>query len=87
MKKVFAFIAFCLFTVAASAQLNTDSSQTTPIKISSYDARANASSEHLHPKYPNLANPAGPGYEMDGTVYHGEAIVNRHITNINDLFR
>ena len=87
MKTLFTFIAFCLFSIAASAQMNTDSSQTSQVKLSSYESRNSKISDHLHPKFPNLANPSGSGFEMDGTVYKSEAIINRHITNINDLIR
>jgi hypothetical protein len=87
MKILFVIIACCLFTLTASAQLNTDSTQTKPIKTSSHEGRSHRMRDHLHPKFPNLANPSDEGYDMDGTVYKNEAIVNRHITNINDLFR
>ncbi len=87
MKNLFTFLLCSLFALAASAQLNTDSVQNKKQKSSIYNERSSRNSEHLHPKVPNLANPRGPGYDIDGTVYKSEAIINRHVTNINDLFR
>ncbi len=87
MKIVFTIIAFCLFCITASAQLNTDSAQTASPITSHDEARANTFSDRLHPKIQNLANPTSPGYDMDGAVFRSEAIINRHITNIYDLIR
>ncbi len=86
MKIIFTFIAFCFFTYGY-AQLNTDTVPAAKGKFSSYDERANRAQDHLHPKFPNLANPSGPGYDGDGAVFRNEAIVNRHIHNINDLVK
>ena len=87
MKNIIAFISFCFLAITASAQLNTDTAQATRRRISSYDEKANKAQDHLHPKFQNIANPTGPGYEGDGAVFRSEAIINRHITNINDLIR
>ena len=72
----------------ASAQLNTDSSRNTAriTRPTVLTAREQKLQDFLHPKIRNIANP-DVGYEMDGTVYSREAILNRHVTNINDLVR
>jgi len=87
MKIFYATVLFCLFSIAASAQLNTDTTQNQSKKVAVYDTKVSRAHDHLHPKYTNLANPSGPGYEIDGAVYRSEAIINRHPTNINDLIR
>ena len=87
MKIFFNFFVLCLLSIAAKAQMNTDTIASAPIKVSGYDQRVNQSHDHLHPKFPNLANPGTPGYEVDGTVYHSEAIINRHALTINDLIK
>jgi hypothetical protein len=87
MKNIITFLLSSLLAIAASAQLNTDSVQNARPKSSIYNERSSRNSDHLHPKVPNIANPKGPGYDIDGTVYRSEAIINRHVTNINDLFK
>jgi hypothetical protein len=86
MKIVFTFLACCLSAIGAFAQLNTDTAQVIKTKHAIYDDRAKGY-DHLHPRFPDIANPTGPGYEVDGTVIRNEAIIKRHITNINDLIR
>lgn len=87
MKILFTFIALCFLVLAASAQLNTDTAQVAKGRVSAYDQRMSRSHDHLHPTFPNIGNPTGPGYEGDGAVFRSEAIINRRITNINDLVR
>ncbi len=87
MKIVYSTLLFCLLGLAASAQLNTDSTRATSQRMSMYDLKVSRTNDHLHPKYANLANPGGPGYDIDGAVFRSEAIINRHATNINDLIR
>jgi hypothetical protein len=86
MKNLYA-LAFCLcLAFAAKAQLNTDSTSKATPKASADQMRQTAVSRHLHPQFPNLANP-GTGYEIDGHVTSREAIINRHVTNIYQLIQ
>ena len=86
MKNLLA-LAFCLcLAVAATAQLNSDTSRSSAKKPKT-DHRRSAVYDHMNPKFPNYADPQGKGYDMDGAVFGRESIINRHATSLNQMIR
>lgn len=88
MKSLFCILCLTGLFITAHAQLNTDSSRNTAriTRATVLSPREQKLQDFLHPRVRNLANPE-TSYEIDGTVYSREAIINRHVTNINDLVR
>jgi hypothetical protein len=85
MKNLLAFVFSICVSIAASAQLNSDTASS--VKHTSADQmRRTSIHDHLHPKVSNIAN-QDSGFDIDGTVYKSEGIVNRHATNIQQLIR
>jgi hypothetical protein len=85
MKHLLSFIFCICLAMAASAQLNSDSSGT--VRHTTADQMRNTSVRtHLHPKVQNIANPE-TSFDIDGGVYRNEAIINRHATSLSQLIR